>query len=81
MGRPKGAKTEKLIAPAAPSRCPKCHSTNRAPYHDVNTLEHGGLDAAGQPYNRVVFRRTACTDCGQARVDRAYEYDAPDEDE
>lgn len=55
------------------SRCKKCGSTRRAPYHGRKELSFAGLDKDAQPYTHVVWRRTACLDCGQARVDRVTE--------
>jgi hypothetical protein len=60
------------LATVEPSRCKKCGSTRRADYHHTHTVDGGG-EFHGQPFSRVVFRRTACLDCGQARVDRTYE--------
>jgi hypothetical protein len=56
-----------------PSRCKKCGSTRREPYHGRKELEFSGQDKEGKPFTHVVWRRTSCSDCGQARVDRHYE--------
>jgi hypothetical protein len=58
--------------PVHASRCPACGSTSREPYHHTRTLEHAG-EHDGRPYTRVVWRRTVCTGCGRARVDKTYE--------
>ena len=79
-GRPPGSKTRKHPAPdATPSRCPKCGSTRRAPYSGrPRIVNHSGV-FAGHPYNRIIFRRTKCLDCGQWRVDREWVWEAADE--
>lgn len=56
-----------------PTACPMCESTEREPYH--NTVEHefAGEHPVFGPYTHVVFRRTECKNCGQHRIDKAYE--------
>lgn len=73
-GRPAGSKTQQRPhATAEPSRCPKCDSTKRKAYKgSPRVLEQGGM-LDGKPYTHVVWRRTACADCGQARVDKSFE--------
>lgn len=74
IGRPQGAATKpKQEAIADPSRCGKCGSTNREPYHHKREMEYAGVDSSGKAYTHVVWRHTSCSDCGQARVDRALE--------
>lgn len=77
-GRPQGAKNRPLAeAEGQLTRCPKCGSTNREPYFSRVVTDHAGLDpATGLPYTAVVHRRTACSDCGQHRVDRHLVNDA-----
>lgn len=47
------------------SKCPKCQSTRRAPYHNTRTLKLAT--------KKVVWRHTKCLDCGQVRVDKSEE--------
>ncbi|MFV0446679.1 MAG: hypothetical protein ACK5Q5_24165 [Planctomycetaceae bacterium] len=73
-GRPKGSTTQPIPVSLAPkSRCKKCNSTDRTEY--TNRREHPfeGIDPDGQPYNRIVFRRTSCAGCGQHRDDKTFE--------
>lgn len=72
-GRPKGSLTQKVIAHAHPSRCPKCKSTDRAGYGRTRTVESRGTDPETGPYTHVLFRVTKCRHCGQARTDRSFE--------
>ncbi len=73
-GRPNGATTKpRDQIDVATSRCQKCGSTERASYTSKEEVEHGGTDAAGQPYTHVVWRRTKCLACGQHRIDRSVE--------
>lgn len=56
------------------SRCQKCGSTDRTPYNRTTTIERqiaGEHD--GQPFSHVVWRRTSCRNCGQARQDKTFE--------
>jgi hypothetical protein len=72
-GRPKGAKTAPTVhALAQPSRCPRCGSSKRSEYYNRREVAFSGVFQE-QPYNRVVYRRCKCTDCGQHRIDRTYE--------
>lgn len=58
---------------ARPTTCPACGSTNRAPYAGhKQELDYAG-EFEGRPYNKVVWRRTRCLDCGQARLDKSHE--------
>jgi len=61
------------VVDAPSSRCIKCGSTRRADYRGITRQPHVGQLADGTKYNMVVWRRTHCLDCGQARVDRAWE--------
>ena len=72
-GRPPGSNIKRRPAvDVTPSRCPKCGSTRRAPYSGTaRVVNHSGV-FAGHPYNRVIFRRAKCLDCGQWRVDREW---------
>jgi len=55
------------------SRCAVCGSTERDSYSNVCEQPYPGLDEKGQPYTHIVRRRTACSKCGQARIDRSFE--------
>jgi len=77
QGRPVGSKTtERAVAISLPPACPACNSTNREAYKDgiVDERNIAG-DIDGRPYNRVVWRRTRCIDCGQNLTVREYHYD------
>jgi len=63
-----------IIVHVVPGRCAVCASTERAPYHRVTRHHFAGNTADGRPYNVIVRRHTRCLNCGQARVDRAYEF-------
>ncbi len=74
-GRPKGAANKNYEhATAEPTRCKKCGSTERSPYFGVYTQAFAGV-RDGQPYTHIVRRKTFCRnpDCGQLRIDTAYE--------
>lgn len=74
-GRPQGSRTkQKPLADAEKSRCPRCHSTERERYFGTHEVDASGL-IDGKPYNKVIFRRTACASCGQHRSDRSFEFD------
>ncbi|MGC4004679.1 MAG: hypothetical protein QM811_16795 [Pirellulales bacterium] len=75
-GRPSGARTRpRDQVDARLTSCAKCESTNRTPYNESpHIVEHTGF-IEGRPYTRIVYRRTTCADCLQARTDRYYEND------
>lgn len=65
---------EYLDGDLAPSRCPKCGSTDRGPY--TRRREYAASrNPAGHPCTHVVLRWTQCANpnCKQHRVDRAFE--------
>lgn len=74
-GRPIGAKTQQrdvvLVLPAA---CVRCHSTEREPYDKVRERAITGRTTDGHIYTHVVWRKTRCRACGQARIERHYEF-------
>lgn len=75
-GRPRGSRNiARDEVDVIGSRCKRCGSSNRTPYQsDPTTLDYCGTDPiTGRPYNQIIWRRTACGDCGQARVDKCYE--------
>lgn len=78
-GRPQGARNaERVYAVSLPAACPTCGSTRREPYQTGPVYEHfcdGVID--GRKYNRLVWRRTRCEDCGQNLTIREYLYEPP----
>lgn len=73
-GRPKGSKTQnKETVQVVLSRCPHCGSTERTKYQNPRIQEYPGIDPQGRSYKRTVWRHTKCVQCGQARIDKAYE--------
>lgn len=73
-GRPAGKKAENVpVEEAALTQCPKCHSTERAPYNGVRTREYSGITPDGRQYNFISWKNTKCTKCGQHRIDKIYE--------
>lgn len=75
-GRPRGSKNVRRDeCDVVTSRCKKCGSSSRTPYQsDPTTLAAAGTDPiTGAPYTHVIWRRTACRQCGQARIDKCYE--------
>lgn len=74
QGRPRGAKTvDRDLVAVIPAACPRCHSTEREPYDKVREREISGRTVDGHPYTHVVWRKTRCRGCGQARTERHYE--------
>jgi hypothetical protein len=74
-GRPVGAKTaERDVVLVLPAACVRCHSTERAPYDKIRERAISGRTTDGRPYTHVVWRKTRCRACGQARVERHYEH-------
>jgi hypothetical protein len=72
-GRPRGSKTvERDVIPVIPSACKRCGSTQRTPYDKVIERVMTGT-IADKAYTHIVWRRTKCTSCGQARIERHYE--------
>lgn len=67
------------VVDVQPSKCKAvkedgeiCGSTRRADYHNITRVAHAGELPDGTPYETVIFHRTKCLDCGQARVDRTF---------
>jgi len=72
-GRPKGSKGGTIdTITVEPSRCRRCGSTRRGDYYGKTEQAFRGKHN-GQPFTHIVRRRTKCLDCGQTRIDRAYE--------
>lgn len=76
-GRPRGRKDiPRDEVTVMVSRCKACGSTNRESYKGRPIVQRVlGKDPAGNPITHTIFRRTVCTDCGQARRDVSYMYD------
>lgn len=73
-GRSLGPQRPAPLSDVGLSRCPKCGSTDRAPYARKETKDLATtLVRAGGPYNRIVYRWTKCIACDQVRVDRTFE--------
>lgn len=75
IGRPKGSKTRSQTIEATVGYCPKCHSTRRGRYYGQYRIIKTSGEKNGVPYNVVKFRRCACADCGQVRVEKSYHYE------
>lgn len=72
-GRPKGSLTvERDVVAVIPAACKRCGSTKRTAYDKVIERAMAGT-IEGAAYNHIVWRRTKCTACGQARIERHYE--------
>jgi len=78
-GRPKGAQTvERSMVLCLPPACPSCGSTRREPYRDGPVRDQAiGGEIQGQRYNRILWHRTRCLDCGQALIVREFLYEPP----
>jgi hypothetical protein len=76
-GRPPGAKNIKEYADVVPSRCKKCGSSRRSPYHNARYDDHTG---EGLPFVGIHYRPCKCLDCGQARIDKEPVYEASSQD-
>lgn len=74
-GRPPGTGTEKKPEVVGTlTRCPYCKSTNREKYRNSRSMQFSGIDPkTGEPYNLVTWKRTSCSDCNRARIDKFYE--------
>lgn len=73
----KERKTIEVTFTGEKSRCQKCLSLKRSRYHRVIAKDiHGKLDD-GTLFHGVIWRRTECKSCGQARTDKVYVVDAP----
>ena len=76
-GRPKGStNADADVITVEPSRCRRCGSTRRSDYYGKTEQAFCG-EHNGQPFTHIVRRRTKCLDCGQSRIDRAYENRPP----
>ena len=73
-GRPKGSRDAAAVH-AANTRWKKCLSTKKKALRIVQERPISGTDDKGRPYNRVVWRRVQCANCGQHRVEIEKHYD------
>jgi len=73
-GRPKGSKPTTAVC-VTNTRCGKCQSTRKKVLRIVKERPFSGTDDKGHPYNRVVWRRVQCANCGQHRVEIERHYD------
>ena len=73
-GRPKGS-ADAAPVHVANSRCKKFQSTRKKALRIVQERPISGTDDQGRPYNRVVWRRVRCANCGQHRVEIEKHYD------
>lgn len=63
--------TKRDIVEVELPRCKKCGSTDREPYHGTTTYEKPiEGEHNGEPFTHVIWKRTRCRSCGQARVDK-----------
>lgn len=70
QGRPQGGGTHPPVstvseATVTPSTCLRCGSIAREKYFAITTQEYLG--------DRIIRKRTKCSDCGQIRIDRFVE--------
>lgn len=75
--KPRPRKSQKPTPPvvdAPATRCPRCGSTDREPYHRTVRRICNGQLPSGEIYTAVVWRRTFCRQCGQARIDKSFEH-------
>ena len=74
-GRPKGSQTAKRDHVLGElTRCRACGSTDREPYSQTHVTAYSAIHPqTGKPYTHIVRRWTACSACGQARIDYYYE--------
>jgi len=73
-GRPKGSINTDPVR-VTNTRCGKCQSTKKKAIRITRELSISGTDDKGRPYNRMVWRRVQCTNCGQHRVEIERHYD------
>ena len=73
-GRPKGSQSTTTVYVTNP-RCEKCQSTKKKVLRIVRDRSVSETDDKGRPYNRVVWRRVQCANCGQHRVEIERHYD------
>ena len=73
-GRPKGSRNSEAVR-AVNTRCGKCLSTRKKAVRIVQERPISGTDDKGRPYNRMVWRRVQCANCGQHRVEIERHYD------
>ncbi len=67
-----GNSTERQ-AVVRPARCPACGSTSHVVARKIVERDLAG-EIAGQPYDRVIWRRLRCRQCQQLYTARFYEF-------
>jgi len=72
--RPKGSKPTRAVR-VTNTRCGKCQSTKKKAIRIVKERPISGIDDKGRPYNRMVWRRVRCANCGQQRVEIERHYE------
>ena len=73
-GRPRGSKGASEVH-VSNTRCMKCQSTKKKVLRIIREHLLSGTDDKGRPYNRIVWRRVQCANCGQHRVEIERHYD------
>ena len=75
-GRPKGSANKVVdTLEVDASRCGRCGSTRRTKYTNHRKISISGVTRSGRIYDKVVWRRTKCLNCGQWRDDKTFESD------
>jgi len=75
-GRPRGSRTiPRADVVTIRAACPRkgCHSTRLGDCTRTTIIEHAGT-YQGTAFNRILIRYKRCLDCGQAVIDRSYEF-------
>jgi hypothetical protein len=75
-GRPAGSKNVQHVVDVQPGQCPACGSTRKEYTGSKNEQEFEG-QVNGQAYNLIIRRRCVCSDCGQTRIERTFEFAPP----
>lgn len=81
MARKRTPKPKPDVVVTSVTRCTKCDSTERVPYFGTVTRAISGLDPEGKVFTHVIWRRTRCKACGQARIDRHRENRSSDREQ
>ena len=83
MAKRKRAKTPQASGVTIPTKCKRCGSTKRSGYTNSIVMGPGILlrddlpgISAGTRYASLTKSRCVCLECGQARVDQRFEFDA-----
>lgn len=73
VGRPPGPTDTSPQAVVRPACCPSCRSTDYTVARIIVSRDIAG-EIAGQAYDRIIWRRLRCRNCGQLYTARFYEY-------